>query len=339
MSKSRFTTILLSLMIAAPLLLLLSSVALGRFDSSLLILDIVAVLVITALLFAHIRGWRWSAEALVITITVLSIVAANPAYVANHYYLPVFVPCVIAAALLAPWWSIGVYFATLIGSIVVVGLRAGSFEPELFGQLLEFDTFIISLVIASCIAVASGITQSAQRAAERHALQVAAARDRAEQQSLALATVNAQMVDQLAQQHQLLELVIMLEVPTVQLADGVIFAPIVGHVDSRRAHAITTRLLKEVHQSRTTLVVLDISGVSVMDTAVAQALLNTARALKLLGCSVAMSGISTTIALTLTDLGIGLDDVITVRSPQEALAALALPARQQSNGGPLLASN
>jgi anti-anti-sigma regulatory factor len=104
------------------------------------------------------------------------------------------------------------------------------------------------------------------------------------------------------------------------LADGVLFAPIVGHLDSRRSQAITVRLLQQAHVQRARLVVLDVEGVPAMDTAVAQALLQAAQALRLLGCDVTLSGVTSTVAATLVELGVSLAGITTVRSPQEALA-------------------
>jgi anti-anti-sigma regulatory factor len=107
------------------------------------------------------------------------------------------------------------------------------------------------------------------------------------------------------------------------MAEGVLFVPIVGHLDSRRAEILTTRLLQDVYQSRAQLVILDIAGVSVVDTGVAMAILQTAQALRLLGCTVYLSGISPHVASTLVELGIGLEEIITVRNPQDALAQYA----------------
>ncbi|MDW8215914.1 MAG: STAS domain-containing protein, partial [Roseiflexaceae bacterium] len=75
--------------------------------------------------------------------------------------------------------------------------------------------------------------------------------------------------------------------------------------------------------------ILDITGVATVDTSVAQALMMTIQALRLLGCRVVVSGISATVAMTLTHLGIDMSNVETVRSPEEALERLsrsALPA-------------
>jgi rsbT co-antagonist protein RsbR len=142
-----------------------------------------------------------------------------------------------------------------------------------------------------------------------------------ESTNTALANANTQLNDRLDQQRQLLNLVTTLETPAVPLAEGVLFIPIVGHVDTRRALDLNERLLNAASDQRARLVILDISGVSVIDTEVAQALLQTAQALRLLGCQVALSGISPENALTLTHLEVDLHGVSTVRSPQEALAS------------------
>jgi rsbT co-antagonist protein RsbR len=123
------------------------------------------------------------------------------------------------------------------------------------------------------------------------------------------------------EQHRLLELIATLEIPAVALADNVLLAPIVGHLDSRRAKMFTARLLDEVHRRRARLVILDITGVQEVDTMVAKALLDTAQALRLLGCQVTLSGVSASTATTLVHQGVLLEGIRTVRSPQEALSS------------------
>ena len=90
-------------------------------------------------------------------------------------------------------------------------------------------------------------------------------------------------------------------------------------MDARRADELTKRLLHQASAQRAKLVVLDIAGVAVMDTTVAKSLLHTIHALRLLGCEVTLSGISASVAMSLIHLGVNLDEVKTVRSPQEAL--------------------
>jgi anti-anti-sigma regulatory factor/PAS domain-containing protein len=123
------------------------------------------------------------------------------------------------------------------------------------------------------------------------------------------------------EQRRLLELIATLEIPAVALADNVLLAPIVGHLDSRRAKALTAKLLGEAHDRRTRLVILDITGVQEIDTMGAKALLDMTQALRLLGCQVTLSGVSASTALTLIHQGLVLEGVRTVRSPQEALSS------------------
>src|SRR5262249_21151302 len=124
---------------------------------------------------------------------------------------------------------------------------------------------------------------------------------------------------QLDQQQQLLDLVASLETPAVPLAEGGLFAPIVGHLDARLAQQLTSRLLHEASTQRARLVVLDIAGVSVIATVVARALLRTTQPRPLRACEATISGISASVAMTVIQLGISLDEVTTARSPQEAL--------------------
>src|SRR4029079_18757669 len=111
--------------------------------------------------------------------------------------------------------------------------------------------------------------------------------------------------------------------PTVAVADGVLLAPIIGTIDSARAQQITTRILHDTFVQRVNLLIMDIAGVTIVDTAVAKALIETIQAVRLLGCAVVLTGISASVATTLTHLGIALDGVQTLRSPQDVLMTLA----------------
>jgi rsbT co-antagonist protein RsbR len=148
---------------------------------------------------------------------------------------------------------------------------------------------------------------------------VRASREALAASNQALAENNLQLETKVIEQEKLLELVSTLEVPVIDLSDGILLAPIVGHIDSRRATALTTRLLNDANQHGARLVIIDITGVPLMDTMVAQLLVETTAALRLLGCKIALCGISAQVATTLTTLGISLSGVTTVRGPQEAI--------------------
>jgi rsbT co-antagonist protein RsbR len=108
-------------------------------------------------------------------------------------------------------------------------------------------------------------------------------------------------------------------VPIVTIANNVLFAPVVGSLDTRRSQALTSRLLERVNGERARLVILDIAGVTTMDTGMAKALIDTAQAVRLLGCDIIISGIAASVATTITHLKIDLGNIRTARSPQEAL--------------------
>lgn len=327
MSKHTYTTVLIGTVLAASIVFLFSTLANAIANGSTIDLassiSIGIPFVLAALLVAHLRGVPMTAEFLVVMLIAAIIGTISPGIARNGVIISPLVPCVIAAAVLSPRWAFLSFLACLGGALLVIGLRAGAFTSEILGPTVELENILILFIIAVGITVGSSIANGAQRAALRSAETARQERDQVALKSRELATANGQMNDQIEQQRQLLDLVATLETPAVQLADGILFSPVVGHIDTRRAQALTTRLLHEVSEQRARLVILDIGGVAVMDTAVAQALLNTARSLRLLGCDVAISGITAGVAMTLTDLGIALEDIKTVRSPQEALTLFA----------------
>jgi rsbT co-antagonist protein RsbR len=87
--------------------------------------------------------------------------------------------------------------------------------------------------------------------------------------------------------------------------------PLVGAVDSRRVQQMMDALLSGVAESRASIVILDITGVSVVDTQVANAFIRASMAVKLLGARVVLTGIRPEVAQTLVGLGVDLSTIIT----------------------------
>jgi rsbT co-antagonist protein RsbR len=102
-----------------------------------------------------------------------------------------------------------------------------------------------------------------------------------------------------------------LETPVIQVWEGVLALPIVGSLDTVRTQDMQERLLERIVETGSEIVLIDITGVPVMDTAVASHLLETAAAARLLGASVLLVGVSTQTAITLVQLGLDLSQVIT----------------------------
>lgn len=109
------------------------------------------------------------------------------------------------------------------------------------------------------------------------------------------------------QQQELLEL----STPVVQLWDGILALPLIGTLDSARTQVVMESLLQKIVETGAAIAVIDITGVPTVDTLVAQHLLKTVAAARLMGADCIISGIRPQIAQTIVHLGVNLQNVIT----------------------------
>jgi rsbT co-antagonist protein RsbR len=121
------------------------------------------------------------------------------------------------------------------------------------------------------------------------------------------------------QQEELLEL----STPVVKLWDGILALPIIGTLDSARTQVVMESLLQAIVQSNSRVAIIDITGVPTVDTVVAQHLLKTVTAARLMGADCIISGVRPQIAQTIVHLGINLLDV-TTKSTLAAAFSVAL---------------
>jgi rsbT co-antagonist protein RsbR len=118
------------------------------------------------------------------------------------------------------------------------------------------------------------------------------------------------------QQQELLEL----STPVVKLWDGILALPIIGTLDSARTQVVMESLLQTVVATNSKFAIIDITGVPTVDTLVAQHLLKTITAARLMGAECIISGVRPQIAQTIVHLGINLEDVITKAKLSDAFA-------------------
>jgi rsbT co-antagonist protein RsbR len=109
------------------------------------------------------------------------------------------------------------------------------------------------------------------------------------------------------QQKEMMEL----STPVVKLFDRILALPLIGTLDSARTQMVMESLLKEIVTSGSEIAILDITGVPTVDTVVAQHLIKTVTAARLMGAECLISGIRPQIAQTIVHLGINLTDVVT----------------------------
>jgi len=102
-----------------------------------------------------------------------------------------------------------------------------------------------------------------------------------------------------------------LSTPVIPVLEGILVLPLVGSVDTERARRITEVVLEEVSLRHARVMILDITGVPVVDTAVANALLRTAAATRLLGAETILVGITPSVAQTMIQLGVSLEGLTT----------------------------
>lgn len=112
---------------------------------------------------------------------------------------------------------------------------------------------------------------------------------------------------------------IAMSTPVTALWEDVLLLPVVGIIDSQRAQEIMGSVLGRIAETRARVFIIDISGVSVVDTAVANHLIKITKATRLMGCQCLLSGISAAVAQTVIELGIEVGEVETRATLRDAL--------------------
>lgn len=107
--------------------------------------------------------------------------------------------------------------------------------------------------------------------------------------------------------------------PVIQVWDGIVALPIIGTLDSARTQVVMENLLEEIVHTGSSIAILDISGVPAVDSLVAQHLIKTVSATRLMGAECIISGIRPEIAQTVVHLGIDLSNIVTKSTLANAL--------------------
>lgn len=110
-----------------------------------------------------------------------------------------------------------------------------------------------------------------------------------------------------------------LATPLIPVTDRTVVMPLIGSIDSQRAQQIVTALLHGVEAHQASVAIIDITGVPVVDTHVAQTLLQAAQAIELLGAKTVLTGIRPEVAATLVTLGVSLGRIVTCSSLQSGI--------------------
>ncbi len=110
-----------------------------------------------------------------------------------------------------------------------------------------------------------------------------------------------------------------LSTPTVEVWEDILLLPVIGTLDTQRAQEMTEKLLDRVKHSRSRCIIIDITGVEVVDTTTANSVLKMTRAARLLGAMCVLTGIRPEIARTMIQLGVELEGLRTLRTLKDGL--------------------
>ena len=131
-----------------------------------------------------------------------------------------------------------------------------------------------------------------------------------------------------------------LSTPVLQVRERLLILPIIGVLDSQRATQLTDQLLQAIRTNRAKVVVIDITGVPEIDSTVANHLVQTVEASRLMGASVIITGLSSEIALTLVTIGVDLSKMNAVGDLQggieQAERLLGYEVTQTAVGEPVI---
>ncbi len=115
------------------------------------------------------------------------------------------------------------------------------------------------------------------------------------------------------------ESLIKMSTPVSELWENILMLPVVGVIDSKRSQDILEAMLTKIAATQARYFILDISGVAVVDTAVANHMIKITKATKLMGCECAISGLSPSIAQTMVELGIDVGEIRTTGNLRDAV--------------------
>lgn len=124
-----------------------------------------------------------------------------------------------------------------------------------------------------------------------------------------------------------------LSTPLIPITEQIVIMPLIGTIDSQRAEQVMDTLLNGTVNLRAKVVIIDITGVPVVDTAVASSLLQSAHAIRLLGAQTFISGIRPEVAQTLVGLGVDMSSIVTQGTLQSSIA-YAIKLLASKNGLP-----
>jgi rsbT co-antagonist protein RsbR len=278
------------------------------------------------LLLAYRHGWEYARPIAVVAVTLLmgvGIPASNPDNISQQITWAVLLPPVVALLLTEPRWVLGSGIAIMAIVIARAGGRGVYTSPiELTLYVVVIAGMVLSRLAtdaAQRIAAANARAETALRLSEQRESELA--RSNAELQRLVdeVRQREAEQAQLLAENSQQRDAIRELSVPVLPLQRGTLAMPLIGALDSTRLRDLQERALAAIQRVSARRLLLDITGVPIVDTQVAQGLIEVVQAARLLGTEVLLVGIRPEVAQTIVGLGLDLRQVRTYSDIETAL--------------------
>ena len=300
-------------------------------------------LVLFAVVIALARSGRATFAAILlvgtIMLAILGVLAAGGITDAL-FYLPLAV--LVSGLVLRPRAIWVVVAASAAGLALIIAMMPGQPLNDLrIFQILQ--TAVALIAVTGLIAyLGAASTSTALREVQRARDEIAGAAAALEQANggleskIAARTIElsaalesqhgqaAQLQASLVAQQSLNELLNAMSLPIIPVRADVLVVPLVGNIDGVRAQQLISDVLAQVHAQRARAIILDITGVALVDTHLAQTLLRIADATRLLGAATMLVGIRPEVAQTLVSLGADLSGLRTAATLQDGLAAIGV---------------
>ena len=252
------------------------------------------------------------------------------------------IPCILAGLMLgrrgiAMASSLSIALVVTIGLLETFTRGVVGFMPSEFSSPLAIATTTTLIIVVQGLfldrfgdslrqALASALSREHELEQLRASLeQTVAERTASLQQALAEVEQREARLAGTLEELRASQLVIReLSAPVIPVLPGVLVAPLIGSLDSSRAGILSDNILRMVERERGQQVIFDITGVPLVDTQVAQVLLQTAAAIRLLGAESVLVGIRPEVAQTIVALGLDLSGIRTHPNLREAIEAILM---------------
>ncbi len=275
------------------------------------------------LVAAGISSWlvsidqpEWATHAMFIPYFLLTLVVATPVGVTSRGMYGLFIPIVAAALLLPARWSL--IYAVIA---VVIFVSTDLLSPQPF----SLNITILNLLFAGgCFGTAAATTSFTARRL-RQLLKSSIEHSKALERNQTVLEERVQkrtlyLEKALDELQRSSETIRQMSVPVLPIAERVLVLPLVGSIDLTRAALLSDELLNTIYQRRPHTILIDLTGLNTIDQPVAESLVQTLSAVRLLGTEPVVVGLRSETVQALLDTGIDIAHIRTFRDVQSGLA-------------------